>query len=169
MHHVYGDSLDIYNNLGESIEHRLIFSVPLLKSSVYFEQKSAIVLACLVGYGADLSQDYSSRISATCSEGRHLHREGIGGGVLATVGAWIAGESRHLFLLLWQRISCITPVVSTDYWNDCRQSHAYAGALLSELTVKGRYLDERVHLLLIWPALSSGMPICTMLRPLWVR
>ena len=123
----------------------------------------------LVGYRANLSQDYSSRISATCSEGRHPHREGIGGGVLATVGAWIAGESRHLFLLLWQRISCITPVVSTDYWNDCRQSHAYAGALLSEITVKGRYLDERVHLLLIWPALSSGMPICTMLRPLWVR
>ena len=85
MHHVYGDSLDIYNNLGESIEHRLIFSVPLLKSSVYFEQKSAIVLACLVGYGADLSQDYSSPISATCSEDDTPHREGTGGGVLVTV------------------------------------------------------------------------------------
>jgi len=82
MHHVYGDSLDIYNNLGESIEHRLIFSVPLLKSSVYFEQKSAIVLACLVGYGADLSQDYSSPISATCSEDDTPNREGTGGGVL---------------------------------------------------------------------------------------
>jgi hypothetical protein len=90
MHHVYGDSLDIYNNLGESIEHRLIFSVPLLKSSVYFEQKSAIVLACLVGYGADLSQDYSSRISATCSEGRHpssgRHRVGYFKGMGMLIG-----------------------------------------------------------------------------------
>ena len=68
MHHVYGDSLDIYNNLGESIEHLLIFSVPLLKFSVYFEQKSAIVLACLVGYGADRSLDYSPQNGATCSE-----------------------------------------------------------------------------------------------------
>jgi len=48
------------------------------------------------------------------------------GEVLVTVGVWIAGESSHIILLLWQRLSCITPVVSTDYWNDYRQNSIYA-------------------------------------------
>ena len=45
MHHVYRDFLDIYNNLGESIEHHVIFCAPLFKSSVYFEQISDTVLS----------------------------------------------------------------------------------------------------------------------------
>ena len=31
---------------------------------------------------------------------RHPHREAIGGGVLVTVGVWLAGESRHIIPVL---------------------------------------------------------------------